>query len=189
MPIFRVKSVKIYTGQKKFTQVYPWDPWQIWGMCIAYITILHTLKRSINPSFPCNYCPKLFTKSPEVSCSPRGLCGPSKIPGCRTIIPSLAMSPLVRFPNQRLVAIGFGNLNNSLFVPFWHLAETWGHGAEYLVLTISHNWIVFLQLELGDKGEVLGKRGTKTKEPPSRLVIENFDLVAIGVFFQNIICQ
>ena len=32
MPIFRVKSVKIYTGQKKFTRVYPWDPWQIWGM-------------------------------------------------------------------------------------------------------------------------------------------------------------
>ena len=32
MPIFRVKSVKIYTGQKKFTRVYPWDPWQIRGM-------------------------------------------------------------------------------------------------------------------------------------------------------------
>ena len=32
MPIFRVKSVKIYTGQKKFTREYPWDPWQIWGM-------------------------------------------------------------------------------------------------------------------------------------------------------------
>ena len=32
MPNFRVKSVKIYTGQKKFTRVYPWDPWQIWGM-------------------------------------------------------------------------------------------------------------------------------------------------------------
>ena len=32
MPIFRVKSVKIYTGQKKFTRIYPWDPWQIWGM-------------------------------------------------------------------------------------------------------------------------------------------------------------
>ena len=32
MPIFRVKSVKIYTSQKKFTRVYPWLPWQIWGM-------------------------------------------------------------------------------------------------------------------------------------------------------------
>ena len=32
MPIFRVKSVKIYTGQKKFTRIYPWDPWQISGM-------------------------------------------------------------------------------------------------------------------------------------------------------------
>ena len=33
MPIFCVKSVKFYTGQKKFTRIYPWDPWQIWGMC------------------------------------------------------------------------------------------------------------------------------------------------------------
>ena len=32
MPIFCVKSVKIYTGQKKFTWIYPWDPWQISGM-------------------------------------------------------------------------------------------------------------------------------------------------------------
>ena len=32
MPIFRVKSVKIYTGQKKLTRIYPWDPWQISGM-------------------------------------------------------------------------------------------------------------------------------------------------------------
>ena len=33
MPIFCIKSVKIYTGPKKFTRVYPWLPWQIWGMC------------------------------------------------------------------------------------------------------------------------------------------------------------
>ena len=33
LPIFRVKSVKIYTGQKKFTQIYSWRLWQIWGMC------------------------------------------------------------------------------------------------------------------------------------------------------------
>ena len=32
MPIFRVKSVKIYIGQKKFTRIYSWDPWQISGM-------------------------------------------------------------------------------------------------------------------------------------------------------------
>ena len=32
MPIFCVKSVKIYTGQKRFTRIYPWDPWQISGM-------------------------------------------------------------------------------------------------------------------------------------------------------------
>ena len=35
MPIFRVKSVKIYTGQKKSTRVYPWLPWQIWGMVLT----------------------------------------------------------------------------------------------------------------------------------------------------------
>ena len=32
MPFFCVKSVKIYTGQKRFTRIYPWDPWQISGM-------------------------------------------------------------------------------------------------------------------------------------------------------------
>ena len=32
MPIIRVKSVKIYTSQKKFTRGYLWLPWQIWGM-------------------------------------------------------------------------------------------------------------------------------------------------------------
>ena len=32
MPIFRVKSVKIYTGQKKITQIYSWGSWQISGM-------------------------------------------------------------------------------------------------------------------------------------------------------------
>ena len=39
MPIFRVKSVKIYTGQKKFTRTCPWRPWQIWGM-VTIVTIL-----------------------------------------------------------------------------------------------------------------------------------------------------
>ena len=32
MPIFRVKSVKIYTGPKKFTRIYSWRSWQISGM-------------------------------------------------------------------------------------------------------------------------------------------------------------
>ena len=32
LAIFHVKSVKIYTGQKKFTRIHPWDPWQISGM-------------------------------------------------------------------------------------------------------------------------------------------------------------
>ena len=31
LPIFRVKSVKIYTGQKKFTWEFSWLSWQIWG--------------------------------------------------------------------------------------------------------------------------------------------------------------
>ena len=39
MPIFRVKSVKIYTGQKKFTRVYLWNPWQIRGMKMASIRL------------------------------------------------------------------------------------------------------------------------------------------------------
>ena len=34
MPIFRVKAVKIYTGQKKFTRTPSARPWQIWGMLI-----------------------------------------------------------------------------------------------------------------------------------------------------------
>ena len=32
LPIFRVKSVKIYTGQKNFTRIYSWRSWQISGM-------------------------------------------------------------------------------------------------------------------------------------------------------------
>ena len=36
MPIFCVKSVKIYTDQKKFTQIYSWRSWQISGMDIKY---------------------------------------------------------------------------------------------------------------------------------------------------------
>ena len=32
MTIFRVKSVKIYAGQKKFTRIYSWRSWQISGM-------------------------------------------------------------------------------------------------------------------------------------------------------------
>ena len=36
MPIFRVKSVKIYTGQKKFTRIYSWRSWQISGMTVSY---------------------------------------------------------------------------------------------------------------------------------------------------------
>ena len=35
LPIFRVKSVKIYSGQKKFTREFSWLSWQIWGMTRA----------------------------------------------------------------------------------------------------------------------------------------------------------
>ena len=38
MPIFRVKSAKIYTSQKKFTRVYPWLLWQIWGMRLPLVS-------------------------------------------------------------------------------------------------------------------------------------------------------
>ena len=38
MPIFRVKSVKIYTGQKKFTRTCLWRPWQISGMVLPCFT-------------------------------------------------------------------------------------------------------------------------------------------------------
>ena len=32
LPIFCIKSVKIYTGQKKITREFSWLSWQIWGM-------------------------------------------------------------------------------------------------------------------------------------------------------------
>ena len=60
MPIFCVKSVKIYTGQKKFTRIYPWDPWQIRGMNVYFnwdgIVYLEHQKSVFNN----NYCATLF---------------------------------------------------------------------------------------------------------------------------------
>ena len=38
LPIFRVKSVKIYTGQKKITREFSWLSWQISGMTSAWIS-------------------------------------------------------------------------------------------------------------------------------------------------------
>ena len=32
LPNFCVKSEQIYTGQKKFSRIYSWGLWQIWGM-------------------------------------------------------------------------------------------------------------------------------------------------------------
>ena len=40
LPIFRVKSVKIYTGQKKFTRTLSVRPWQIWGMIVNVSSVL-----------------------------------------------------------------------------------------------------------------------------------------------------
>ena len=36
MPIFCVKSVKIYTGQKKITWIYSWRSWQISGLFATF---------------------------------------------------------------------------------------------------------------------------------------------------------
>ena len=43
LPIFRVKSVKIYTGQKKFTRIYSWRSWQISGM---YARVCQSMQES-----------------------------------------------------------------------------------------------------------------------------------------------
>ena len=43
MPIFRIKSVKIYTGQKKFTRTPSARPWQIWGMQVSMNNVDGTL--------------------------------------------------------------------------------------------------------------------------------------------------
>ena len=51
LPIFRVKSVKFYTGQKKFTRVYPWDPWQIWGMGVHISAQKHTAQKNLKITF------------------------------------------------------------------------------------------------------------------------------------------
>ena len=51
MPIFRVKSVKIYTGQKKFTLTCPWRPWQIWGMSWLRNETTHRIKSIWSQNF------------------------------------------------------------------------------------------------------------------------------------------
>ena len=40
LPIFRVKSVKIYTGQKKFTREFSWLSWQISGMLAFFFDVV-----------------------------------------------------------------------------------------------------------------------------------------------------
>ena len=45
MPIFRVKSVKIYTGPKKFTRASLVGSWQIWGMCVRTENLLLACQR------------------------------------------------------------------------------------------------------------------------------------------------
>ena len=61
LPIFCVKSVKIYTGQKKFTRTCPWRPWQISGM------VFHP------PSPLCHHCDQSFINY-HISRPMRALC-------------------------------------------------------------------------------------------------------------------
>ena len=42
MPIFRFKSVKIYTGQKNLHWRRQWRQWQLWGMCIRWHTLAYS---------------------------------------------------------------------------------------------------------------------------------------------------
>ena len=66
LPIFSVKSVKIYTGQKKFTRACSWRSWQISGMippCI-YFRFWLDLESSFiflsYPFFKAKYCDILY---------------------------------------------------------------------------------------------------------------------------------
>ena len=68
MPIFRVRSVKIYTGQKKFTRVYPWEPLQIWGMILCVLFILAQFFQSYGGAFmsvPQSRAPRLVVLTRE----------------------------------------------------------------------------------------------------------------------------
>ena len=57
LTIFRVKSVKIYTGQKKFTRTCSWGSWQISGMPLWFhtgpfpnpIIFLFSRRSTLNP--------------------------------------------------------------------------------------------------------------------------------------------
>ena len=57
LPIFRVKSVKIYTGQKKFTRASLVGSWQIWGMITSTFCILSKL---LLPSWDLGLSQRLF---------------------------------------------------------------------------------------------------------------------------------
>ena len=54
MPIFCVESVKIYTGQKRFTRIYLWDPWQISGMVLSNMdrNSKEIYKKNVNDAWP-----------------------------------------------------------------------------------------------------------------------------------------
>ena len=45
MPIFRVKSVKIYTGQKNLHWRRRWRRWQLWGMNTFYVLLCSGLQQ------------------------------------------------------------------------------------------------------------------------------------------------
>ena len=52
MPIFCVKSVKIYTGQKKFTRTCSWGSWQISGMIMIQYLDLCNMHATISSGKP-----------------------------------------------------------------------------------------------------------------------------------------
>ena len=67
MPIFRVKSVKLYTGQKKFTRTCSWGSWQISGMNSISVCNLWTLADMIRKDI-------VNEKYVDYSLSGRSLC-------------------------------------------------------------------------------------------------------------------
>ena len=66
MPIFRVKSVRIYTDPKKFTRVYPWLPWQIWGMQDILVYIFMSLYVPLPMNYSCSCLKMRLCWSQEV---------------------------------------------------------------------------------------------------------------------------
>ena len=62
MPIFRVKSVKIYTGQKNLHWQRQWRQWQLWGMSLATYNLNQWLRHEdiLHRLHSCFNYPPLF---------------------------------------------------------------------------------------------------------------------------------